>query len=248
MSIDLRKIYNELGRPLICVPVVDDNIEDIYKFCSRLSEEPADIVEWRIDCYEECHDIEEVMKALEIIRENINNLPLICTFRTHHEGGGFIEDEEYYQLLEALSASGMTDIIDVEINRGSSDKIAGLIDSIRKDDVSVIASCHYFDRTPRDEVMKNIFARMSAAGADILKLAVMPDNRHDVIRLINVTEYASMIYTQPVVTMSMGRLGLASRMTGCITGSVMTFASAGKASAPGQIEAKVMKELLDILI
>ena len=41
--------------------------------------------------------------------------------------------------------------------------------------------------------------------------------------------------TLPVVTMSMGALGVVSRMAGEIFGSCITFGAVGEISAPGQI-------------
>ena len=51
----------------------------------------------------------------------------------------------------------------------------------------------------------------------------------------------------PVVTMSMGRLGVLSRLAGTLTGSAMTFASVGEASAPGQIPIEQMRVFCQLL-
>lgn len=53
--------------------------------------------------------------------------------------------------------------------------------------------------------------------------------------------------TIPLVTMSMGQLGVISRITGELTGSAMTFASVQKASAPGQINVSDMQMLLEAI-
>ena len=47
--------------------------------------------------------------------------------------------------------------------------------------------------------------------------------------------------------MSMGRLGVISRVAGELTGSAMTFATNGKASAPGQIPIEEMRQILSIM-
>ena len=47
--------------------------------------------------------------------------------------------------------------------------------------------------------------------------------------------------------MSMGKLGAVSRISGEIFGSAMTFGSAKKASAPGQIEVTALQKILEIL-
>ena len=50
---------------------------------------------------------------------------------------------------------------------------------------------------------------------------------------------------EPVITMSMSGMGVISRIAAETTGSVMTFGCIGKPSAPGQIEVKKLKELID---
>ena len=52
-------------------------------------------------------------------------------------------------------------------------------------------------------------------------------------------------FVTPVITISMGKLGVASRLCGEVFGSAMTFASAGDSSAPGQISIDVVNAVLD---
>ena len=51
----------------------------------------------------------------------------------------------------------------------------------------------------------------------------------------------------PLVAVSMGRFGAVSRIAGRMFGSVMTFAAAEKASAPGQINVGELRNILDVL-
>ena len=52
---------------------------------------------------------------------------------------------------------------------------------------------------------------------------------------------------RPLVTMSMGKDGVVSRICGECFGSDITFAAVGKTSAPGQIEAEDLKRILEVL-
>ena len=89
---------------------------------------------------------------------------------------------------------------------------------------------------------------MQAAGADLPKLAVMPQSRRDVLALLAATaEMADLHPETPIITMSMGALGGVSRICGEAMGSAMTFACAGKSSAPGQIELDALLPILDRL-
>ena len=51
----------------------------------------------------------------------------------------------------------------------------------------------------------------------------------------------------PIVTMSMGKVGISSRILGEVFGSAITFGSVKRASAPGQIPADELSEVLDII-
>ena len=52
---------------------------------------------------------------------------------------------------------------------------------------------------------------------------------------------------RPIVTMSMGGLGVVSRLAGQVFGSAATFGMVGTASAPGQVGVADLKAALDLL-
>ena len=86
---------------------------------------------------------------------------------------------------------------------------------------------------------------MKELGADIAKIAVMPRSARDVLTLLSATE--KMKHQEnpiPIITVSMSAEGLISRISGEIFGSAVTFASAGRSSAPGQISADQADRLL----
>ena len=53
--------------------------------------------------------------------------------------------------------------------------------------------------------------------------------------------------TRPLITMSMGALGMVSRVSGEAFGSAATFGAAKQASAPGQVPVSVLREILATL-
>ena len=89
---------------------------------------------------------------------------------------------------------------------------------------------------------------MQEIGADIPKIAVMPQSRRDVLTLLAATEEMTSTYAdRPIVTMSMSGTGVLSRLCGEVFGSAMTFGAAGKASAPGQMEVEDLKTVLGLI-
>lgn len=57
------------------------------------------------------------------------------------------------------------------------------------------------------------------------------------------TDYAD----RPLLTMSMGGTGTVSRLAGEIFGSCATFGTIGESSAPGQIPADELAQVLDVI-
>ncbi len=95
--------------------------------------------------------------------------------------------------------------------------------------------------------MERRLLEQQALGADIAKIAVMPESKQDVLTLLQVTERMSKASSIPIITMSMAADGLISRLVGEVFGSCLTFGSAVEASAPGQIPADELRIVLDII-
>ena len=90
--------------------------------------------------------------------------------------------------------------------------------------------------------------KMQELGCDLVKYAVMPQSERDVLTLLDTTLTMKEEYSDtPVVTMSMGHLGVVSRICGQVFGSAITFGTAGKASAPGQLPANGLSIFLKSL-
>ena len=157
---------------------------------------------------------------------------MLFTARSEAEGGHFPADERYAELLEHVAAHGVMTAIDVETSRQGARRA---IELAHERGVQVWGSHHNFDETPSLERMVSILDGAFEAGADVAKLAVMPQDANDVARLMSATWQASDGGNRPVATMAMGELGVTSRLFGHQFGSRYTFAAVGKSSAPGQI-------------
>ena len=159
-----------------------------------------------------------------------------------------LSDTAYLQLNHLAIASGLIDLIDVELSRGEA-VVQTLIREAHAagSPVAVICSSHDFHRTPSEAEMTERLLQMALLGADLPKLAVMPHSERDVLTLLSVTQTVSEQLQKPVITMSMGALGAVSRVAGGAFGSALTFASTGVASAPGQMQLEDLKVSLKML-
>lgn len=247
-SIKVRNLIIGEGKPKICVPIVGRTEREILAQAERIRELPAEIVEWRADWFEEVDDFARVKAVLEKLRQVLEEVPLLFTFRTKGEGGEkeFSEDRYFMLNLEVIRSKN-ADLVDVEIFREESG-VKAIIREAHACDVKVIASNHDFEKTPEKDEMIRRLCKMQTMQADILKIAVMPKSVKDVLTLLTATEEMNREFAdRPIVTMSMGKFGAVSRMSGEIFGSAITFGAAGKTSAPGQIEVAELKNMLDMI-
>lgn len=247
-TIRIKDVVLGEGIPKICVPIMGKTKEEIITEAAGFKELPIDIAEWRADWFEDINDISKLKSVLEELAATLDKIPLLFTFRTLGEGGNkAIDKEEYGKLINTAVASGCIDLTDIEVFTGDA-MVKKLIDYAHKNGVTVIASNHDFDKTPSVDDMIYRMRKMQDLGADILKIAVMPKNKLDVLDLLKATVIMKEKYTdKPVVTMSMASKGGVSRVLGEVFGSALTFGALKKTSAPGQIEVRELKKILDLL-
>ena len=244
---ELLQIKNKVfgkGRPLICVPVMAKTKEDILKETQILVDKQVDIVEWRVDAFEGIHSLNAVRDVLGELRKIVQETILLFTFRSKEQGGLIsLEADKIYDLHQVAAESKIVDLIDVEYFQ--SDRIEREIRTLQKMGAKVITSHHDFYETPSEDVIYMLLEQMKHSGADIVKLAVMPQSTEDVLRLLEETSHFHKRYpNQSLITMSMGKMGCISRLSGEVFGSCVTFAAGEQASAPGQIPYEELRKIL----
>lgn len=248
MGIKVRNIEIGTGIPKICVPIVARTSEEILEILEQVLAKEPDCIELRIDWFEEVKEWNKVLELLKEIRERIGDTVLLFTFRTKKEGGEKdISSEDYKILCKNACQSGYIDMVDVEAFKEDG-LLSAICEIAHQNGVYVVASNHDFIKTPAEAVLTERLLFMEQVGADIPKIAVMPQNSRDVLTLLSATlRYQEDGGKKPVITMSMGGNGAISRLSGEIFGSSVTFASVGKTSAPGQMTIEEVRQTLNIL-
>ena len=247
-TVKIRDIEIGAGAPKIIVPIVGVTKEDIIEEAKTFDSIPVDVVEWRVDWFEGVFDFAKVEDVLKDLREVLGNIPLLRTFRTSKEGGEkAIEADAYAELNKKAAATGLVDLVDVEAFTGD-EVVKDIIEGAHAYGVKVVASNHDFDTTPDKDDIVGRLVKMQELGADIPKIAVMPQCKKDVLTLLEATrEMAEEHADRPIITMSMAGTGLISRLCGEVFGSALTFGAVGKASAPGQMNASDLREILTLI-
>ncbi|NLM42439.1 MAG: type I 3-dehydroquinate dehydratase [Clostridiales bacterium] len=248
MPIKLRNKLLGGKKPLICIPIISEDETHLVDEVNKVIKMKPDAIEWRVDYFESIKDFSKVNHILKIIRIKTDDIPIILTCRSHEEGGyKNIDDEVKLKLFEGAIKSGYVDAIDIELAFGK-EKIEHIKSLATKKGVKLILSYHNFVETPSEEFMMRKIKEEITYGADIPKIAVMPKEQGDVLKLLSVTYNARKKISNPLITVSMGSLGFISRFVGCIFGSDMTFASGVNESAPGQMPIEEMRRFIEIII
>ncbi len=247
-TVCVRNVEIGAGVPKICVPIVGITKEDIISEAKTFDSIPVDVVEWRVDWFMGVFDFDQVLDVLKDLRNVLGDTPLLMTFRTSKEGGEkSIEDADYAALNIRAAQSGYVDLIDVEVFTGD-EIVREIIEGAHAAGVKVIASNHDFFKTPEKDDIIGRLRKMQELNADIPKIAVMPQNKKDVLTLLAATEeMVSQYADRPIITMSMAGTGVISRLCGEVFGSALTFGAAKKASAPGQMGVKDLSTVLELL-
>lgn len=177
-------------------------------------------------------DPAQVRAALTAVRA-ASSLPLLLTYRSTTEGGKGAGHGQGYEdyLASLLQLRLAVAAVDIEMACPAS---KALVAEAKAGGYDVVGSCHDFTATPRAAQIAEKLAQITAAGADITKVAYMPRTAQDVAALRHAAhDFAGAYPHQPLIAISMGQLGTPSRtdLVNCLT--FATIAD-GAASAPGQ--------------
>jgi len=231
-----RKVIGEGSQPLICTPLVGINEKVVLGELANVLAKKPDIMEWRADFFQGIANTSDVVALGNKIKEIVGDMPVIFTIRSTREGGQPISltDSQAIELNEAICRDTNIEYVDCELSNTLLH-----FEQLRKvaqdNGKKIIASYHNFGCTPSQEMLFQKFMQAETYGADIGKVAVMPQTLEDVLVLFSATLEAKNKLKIPVISMSMGPLGAVTRMFGGVFGSSVSFAVGQNSSAPGQV-------------
>lgn len=234
-------------RAMVCVPIVASTRESILEKVKNSIDAGVSMIEIRGDYFDFIDDRHMLYDVLNDIKSMTGDVIVLFTIRTENEGGEIsLTPEEYKDILLFTSASECVDIIDVEVDSVEDPK--HFISVLQNNGVYVVASHHDFECTPVLIDLVEMYDNMHDSGADILKLACMPYNSEDALRILKAGAIANKTYQENlVVAISMGQYGKMTRVVGSQVGSCITFAALENQSAPGQIGYHELVSILDTL-
>jgi len=215
---------------LVAVPLSDENFKENLK---EAKEGGADLIELRVDLFSDT-SLPFVREKIEEVHEE--GLGTILTVRIPEEGGREVKNRE--EILRELAP--LSDYTDVELRRKGELLLVG--ERVRKAGKKLIVSYHDFEGTPPTWILKEVLREGRRFGG-IPKVAVMARDYGDAARLLCVAKEVP----GDKVVIAMGEKGKVSRVAGALFGSVISYASLKRSTAPGQLPLKELVQLRDLL-
>lgn len=244
----LKQLIGQGMKTLICTPLTGKSRNLIFEQLEQVLAKRPDVIEWRADFFDEIANKAEVIAIVKQIEEKVGEIPLIFTIRSKYEGGQPISlsDKEVIELNASVCRETTAEYVDCEL-RNEPDQIHYLSTVAKASGTKTIGSYHNFEQTPnRAEIIQKL-SEAEICKLDVAKVAVMPQNLEDVLSLLSATLDAKKHLSIPLITMSMGKYGMVSRMIGGVFGTSLTFAVGAQASAPGQVPIEDLRTVLEIV-
>ena len=174
-TIKIKNVEIGKGIPKICIPLTGKNREEIIEEMEIVKKSNPDLIEWRVDFFEESDNPERVCEMLGTINDSFKQIPVLFTFRTKEEGGEkSIMSEDYVKLLKEVFERRLVDIVDVQVF-WYGEKSEDFIKELKETGAVVLASSHHFEGTPSVREMSDALYTMENRGADIVKQLVRAD-------------------------------------------------------------------------
>jgi 3-dehydroquinate dehydratase type I len=220
----------------ICVSILPKNNVEALKLIAKAEDAGADLVEVRLDRFEESRNLKDLQKS--------TNRPLIATNKLVSEKGFFSGSESERQETLLNAAKSGFEYIDVNFLSPKHDETMCRLHGLQ---VKTILSYHNYDGILTSSALKKIFDQQNALEASICKIVLTANHVEDNLPILSFVSYAST--EGQLVCFCMGEKGRISRLLSPIFGAYFTFAALdrGSETAPGQMTINEMRTAYELL-
>lgn len=243
----LKKLHLGMGVPKICVSITESDPLAIVAFAGQILTTSADIVEWRLDYFDEINDSEKIRETANLLHNILGDLPLIVSLRNPSEGGHqTVSDAAYQQLISQLITSHTANAVEINWSRPAPIR-QQLANLARVNQVLTLGSYYSIQNTPDYDHLVQILTHLVREQTNFLKLTTMPQNDQDVLNLMSANLTVSEKIDQPISTIALGPKGTATRIAGHTFHSVMTYADLKRSSVPGHLSVEETRQFLNAM-
>lgn len=222
--------------------ITDETLQQLIKYSDSF-----ELIELRIDQWLN-YDENLLKQVIQSIKSINVNKRLLVTYRTESQGGfGPLNFDKYAELLSEIVKNDGVDMIDIEFDKTRNrEDIQLLINEANNKGVEVVLSYHDFKQTPAIEELKHLYFKMHQLSPSYIKVAVMPHDKMDVLKLLEAVSETADTVSEKVIGISMSKLGIVSRTAQGIFGGTVSYGCLDTPKAPGQIHVETLKKQLSL--
>ncbi|MFC5864102.1 shikimate dehydrogenase [Acidicapsa dinghuensis] len=222
----------------ICIAVQASTVREMLSR-AQIALADSQFLEFRLDYLDKpAAAVKEIGKFLAEHREIV----AMATCRRKQHGGKFGGTQlDELNVLAAASEAGFG-ILDLEIE-AAEEASAFELDTLRNSDAALLISFHDFENAVDPDA---VLARIQRFEPDYVKVV---NTAHSLTHSVKLLQWMKRCSADvQIVGISMGEFGIISRILSLRAGSAFTYAAAseGVETAPGQINARTLKELFNI--
>lgn len=238
---------NTTRKTLLCIPVMPIDYQQLGLELMQLENINFELLELRLDYFKDEISKNNVEKMITTIKKQLPNTDIIATIRTKKHGGKKVmTNKEYTQAIEMIAELEGIDFIDLEFQDRYEQDLY-LSEAIKNRKKKVIISYHDIIKTPSKEELKEIFIKMEHLKPEVVKIVTTANSHHDTINVIDTAFEITNTSKQKKLIIAMSDYGKITRLASDLLGNYFTFAKNNTASASGQIDCKLMNQILEVL-
>jgi 3-dehydroquinate dehydratase/shikimate dehydrogenase len=227
-------------KPRVCISICEPTVARVEHALAAAAA-VCNLIEVRLDCLDPVeleHGANQITKMLAD-----SACDLILTFRPAEQGGRRTLDiGTRYVFWAFRNLQTAASLVDIELDLAEGFNSSESLQPVSIDWSRVICSHHDYVGVPAD--LAQLYDRMFATPARILKIAVQADDAIDSLPIFRLLERARS-EGREMIAIAMGDAGILTRILGPSRGAFLTYASleSETATAPGQITARQLRDV-----
>lgn len=227
-------------KPILCISIMEKTQAEIVQLAEHMSKTPTDMVEWRMDFFQEKDSLEKLKECLIELRNHLYTKQLLLTMRVQGEGGHQVWNQGKLCLyLDFLTQNTqLYDGVDIELStlkQISIEERELFISQLKNDHKFLIGSYHQFQGMEDATAILNRCIEIGKLPVDIVKVAYLPESVEEVERFVEISTRVKLPEEMKKVMIAMSDLGKELRIRPEITGSAIAYCSYQKETTLGQI-------------
>ena len=181
---------------------------------------------------------DELMQAIQQAKNG--GVAVLFTLRHPTHGGKFTGTEDQRASISRLALNAGADLIDLEWDSDAATLFQEFLqehpnEHPKNENSRLILSYHDFNGMPDEPELQLLTNKMCAGNPAAIKIVPTAESLHDAVRMLHWVSQAG-DSTIRRIGFAMGPQGACSRVLTLAYGAPVTYASFGKAVAPGQVE------------